>query len=351
MAILFAEADFSHGLTFVEAEKALTDATACLPASCVLVGATSPSVQIQSPATATGAGQFACTGVGPGRDLQHNVAVPASAGLEASVLLGRFPDASFRSFGLNAAEMSHALDAPTDDAFLGHLGLATGDAWSVFVVLVAGDGGEGADKLMHRLQGKYPTAAIIGGVCEGAFRRSGFKVSYIEEGVVGLAMAGNVPLSALVSRGAKPLGGSLAVTDAEPVRTPSGKRHLLLQQARPVAVGGGGGSDGSGAAAAAAAAAGSGETALMPALQAAIGRSDQEGMQMYYIGVKAPGDGGFLLQGLSNDMFQQGGIVVPDDDGALAAVVAAGAAGSSVEVRFYQLDEEQCLLDAKVKRG
>jgi hypothetical protein len=39
-------------------------------------------------------------------------------------------------------------------------------SWSVFVVLVAGVPGEFTDLLLQRLQTKYPTSAIIGGVCQ-----------------------------------------------------------------------------------------------------------------------------------------------------------------------------------------
>jgi hypothetical protein len=46
------------------------------------------------------------------------------------------------------------------------------------------------------VQTKFPNSAIVGGVCAGVFSRdprSG-AVAYSEEGVVGMAMAGNVPL-------------------------------------------------------------------------------------------------------------------------------------------------------------
>ena len=71
-------------------------------------------------------------------------------------------------------------------------------------------GANAAQSVVAVLQKRYPSAAIIGGIAQGAFRRApGKKVEYGDDCVVGLAMAGNVPLQALVTRGARPLGVSM----------------------------------------------------------------------------------------------------------------------------------------------
>ena len=49
--------------------------------------------------------------------------------------------------------------------------------WSVFVVFVAGVGGQGADALMCHLQKRYPQSAILGGVSAGCFSRPSWAAS------------------------------------------------------------------------------------------------------------------------------------------------------------------------------
>jgi len=160
--------------------------------------------------------------------------------------LGCFPGAQFRSFDLEEDALTEAISADSDgSAFLERAGLATKEeqagtappvAWSVFVVLVAGVAGRSTDLMLKRLQAKYPDSAILGGVCQGAFVRRPGGVHYSEGCVVGLAMAGNVPLQALVTRGAKPLTArALEVTKkVSNVRDGSGNQYLLLQSAREV---------------------------------------------------------------------------------------------------------------------
>ena len=201
---------------------------------------------------------------------------------------------------------------------------------------VAGDGGRAAPSFVALLQRTFPKAAIIGGIAQGAFSRSpGGAVEYSDDCVVVLAMAGNVPLQALVSRGARPLGGAHVVTACEPVTTRAGTELLMLEKCRPV-----GGDDddddedenegGLGASDEA-----DDDPSVMNAFESAYRAMDNSGMGMLYIGVKkvtekkkkiegAEEDDdedekaeegvaqGYMLYDLSNEMLQQGALVIPD---------------------------------------
>lgn len=94
------------------------------------------------------------------------------------------------------------------------------------------------------LQELYPKSTIVGGMVEVAFRiNSSRKIENSRSGVVGLALAGNVPLHALVSRGTIPCSPTFNITSSTTTRRTVGggltQELLVVQTVRPMEGGGG----------------------------------------------------------------------------------------------------------------
>ena len=79
------------------------------------------------------------------------------------------------------------------------------EGWKVFLVIARH---RATADIVEKLQETHPKAAIIGGMATGEtlYRIRQREVQELDEGVVGLMFAGDVPLAAFVSRGARGLG-------------------------------------------------------------------------------------------------------------------------------------------------
>jgi len=127
----------------------------------------------------------------------------------ATLALGRFPEAEVRSFLLT--EMPSQLGAVEFNG-------AAEPGWKVFVLYPCGRGTRFVEQLIEKLQRAHPDAAIIGGIVTGEqiFRMSGGGVEVSAHGVAGLMFRGNVPLTALVTRGCAPLSSPYTIASAQP---------------------------------------------------------------------------------------------------------------------------------------
>lgn len=102
------------------------------------------------------------------------------------------------------------------------LGLSPSIEYKVMVVL-PGQRADNVELLLKALQEGSPSAAIVGGIfarnlfCwkDGALRRPGGEGGNAEDGIVGMALWGNVPLQAVVSRGVVPCSPSFTVSSWE----------------------------------------------------------------------------------------------------------------------------------------
>ena len=135
-------------------------------------------------------------------------AVRSWEGNGATLALGRFPEAEVRSFLLT--EMPAQLGAVEFNG-------AAEAGWKVFVLYPCGRGTRFVEQLIEKLQRAHPDAAIIGGIVTGEqiFRMSGGGVETAAHGVAGLMFRGNVPLTALVTRGCAPLSSPYTIAAAQ----------------------------------------------------------------------------------------------------------------------------------------
>lgn len=233
--------------------------------------------------------------------------------------LGRFPEATVRSFAVDASQREswHAqLEAEG----------ALEEGWKVFV-LVARHRRVG--EIVECLQAAHPAAAIIGGIASGdaLYRTRAGVVTKLDEGVVGLMLKGSVPLAAFVSRGARGLGEgpfSFGPDDLAPLRRFDGgadggaadPRQMLTHVTRS-----------------------NGER--LPALRAAIEGLNEAAQSGLTFGLAdGDGDGGFELTGLGNEHVVQShhALVLPPRRGD-DPTWERGA------LRFYSFDPESCKLD------
>ena len=115
---------------------------------------------------------------------------------EVGLTLGRFPEATVKSFCIpGGRDWEAQLEAQ---------GMLQ-EGWKVFLVIARH---RATADIVERLQSAHPKAAIIGGMATGEtlYRIRQREVQELDEGVVGLMFAGDVPLAAFVSRGARGLG-------------------------------------------------------------------------------------------------------------------------------------------------
>jgi hypothetical protein len=115
-----------------------------------------------------------------------------------------------------------------DDALftdlLTHVGALGGEPWKVFVVILVGmNAGGFQQRLLEALQAAHPTAAIIGGVATGTHlvRAHGGAITALEDGLGCLMFGGNVPLVALVSRGAEAISGTYRMAECTTTTSPT----------------------------------------------------------------------------------------------------------------------------------
>ena len=192
--------------------------------------------------------------------IQSNIDKKVSATGGATVMLGSYPEAYFANFHLDFSSLPASVGPGTEicaSAYqrmkksldkqipIAHAG--SNHFWKVFIVFPCGNNGTWAvDPILANLQRDYADAAIIGGVCKGGGVRvfglpecamapkcmsctaaspsSSGQVKFIHSGIVGLALGGNVPIRAVVSRGVKRVSCQRSVVTRS--RTVSGKYSL-----------------------------------------------------------------------------------------------------------------------------
>ena len=172
--------------------------------------------------------------------------------------LGRFPEATVGSFALDfstgplsALELQHGSVPPSvnaaalvREALRSAPGRPLEPGWKVFVLMPCGEAVRLAELVINALQTAHPEAAIIGGIVTGdrLFRAHAGIVEVLENGVGALMFGGNVPLTALISRGVTPIGPAYRMTSTVPLASgASGEnddddepRWQGLERVRPV---------------------------------------------------------------------------------------------------------------------
>jgi hypothetical protein len=107
-----------------------------------------------------------------------------------AMTLGHFPEAQIKSFSLSVEEcelVKQGADCAALDEILG-MGAV------VFVVLCSGQGTQYIEEVVSKLQENNKDAAIIGGLSyDQLIQVSNSHVNVVNDGIVGMAMAGNVP--------------------------------------------------------------------------------------------------------------------------------------------------------------
>jgi len=139
-----------------------------------------------------------------------------------------FPETSCSTFLLRDKDLGDVVrQRPIADFrswMVRKLGLDPVAAYKVFVVLGVSASGP-LDMFLEALQDVYPDSTIIGGMAETAFRvKEPMKAETTRSGLVGLALAGHVPLHAVVSQGVKPISPIFTVTG----RVCGGGQKLLM---------------------------------------------------------------------------------------------------------------------------
>ena len=181
--------------------------------------------------------------------IQSNINKHVSAAGGVTVMLGSYPEACFAPFHLDRPavglqmhsayeRIKNSLDSQVPATH------ASGDHfWKVFIVFACGNNGAGAvEPILCNLQRDYVDAAIIGGVCDGGDVRlfgaqgsadaptmkkyqkiveetspstasptGSAQIKFVREGIVGLALGGNVPIRAVVSRGVTRVGSTQSI--------------------------------------------------------------------------------------------------------------------------------------------
>lgn len=131
-----------------------------------------------------------------GNLVQSNSVCPhaRSPAHEVALTLGRFPEATVRSFSVDMRKGSWRTQ-------LEQQGVLT-PGWKVFLLVSLL---RETAEIVSLVQATHPDAAIIGGFATGdaVYRVKERNVESISEGLVGLMFSGNVPLAAFVSRGAR----------------------------------------------------------------------------------------------------------------------------------------------------
>mmetsp|Transcript_22448 Transcript_22448/g.32743 ORF Transcript_22448/g.32743 Transcript_22448/m.32743 type:complete len:430 (+) Transcript_22448:127-1416(+) len=151
-------------------------------------------------------------------------------GTGVSILLGSFPESISGSCIVTGASIKNARCSTDVYASVKQVlqisGLIGGQEWSTFILYACGLRGHSlASYVIEILQVSHAEAAIIGGVCDSALVRthpvsltSSSTISRIKSGVVVLALGGNTPLRACVSRGMEPLHAPhVQISDSFPI--------------------------------------------------------------------------------------------------------------------------------------
>ena len=74
-----------------------------------------------------------------------------------------------------------------------------GHNFQVIIIYVCGN--TNGESILSRIQARYPTATIVGGICRSGWVTLNNVITYVNQGIFGVA--GNIPVKSVVSRGVK----------------------------------------------------------------------------------------------------------------------------------------------------
>lgn len=169
-----------------------------------------------------------CEGViGGDREIEREPAI--------SLLAGRLPGVTLAPFHIGMEEWESLLDENNSAKLKRILALNQEDAASTRAYIVLADPfTTPIAELMHSLDDLTPGAPTLGGMCSGA-QQAGQNLlllngQILEDGAVGVRIAGPVQVDTIVSQGCRPIGETLLVTKADGNRISalSGRNALEL---------------------------------------------------------------------------------------------------------------------------
>lgn len=141
----------------------------------------------------------------------------------AVLSLVSLPDVQARLFMPRAIDLQVAAGAPATPESRRVLrerllGLDDSVQYRVVVLLSVGDA-QALEVVMSLIDERWPNAAVIGGIANSVFAWEAGQLTTSRDagagGIAGVALAGNVPLQAVVSRGVSPRSPKLSIADFE----------------------------------------------------------------------------------------------------------------------------------------
>ncbi|HZO88608.1 MAG TPA: FIST N-terminal domain-containing protein [Chthonomonadaceae bacterium] len=147
-----------------------------------------------------------------------------------SVLAGQLPGITLTPFHISNEEWEDLLFSPeSEDLLRRRVGLRGTRLESTRACLVFGDPFTTREEFLQALEALLPGVPLVGGIASGGHQfgqnRLLLNDGVVEDGVVGLRMAGPIRVATVVNQGCRPIGSSLLVTRAEEnlIRTLNGR--------------------------------------------------------------------------------------------------------------------------------
>lgn len=135
-----------------------------------------------------------------------------------SLTLAHLPGVSIQTFCLSTEDLPDLDSSP--DAWVELMGVAIADQ-PQFIIL-ADPIPTKINDLLQGLDFAYPDSVKVGGLASGGAASSGlFRQQLHREGIVGVALSGNIALEAIVAQGCRPIG--------QPYRIAQSERNILLK--------------------------------------------------------------------------------------------------------------------------
>ena len=132
-----------------------------------------------------------------------------------SLTLARLPEVNVHTFHIDTENLPD-LDGPPD-AWVNLIGVAPED--HPHFILLAAPGSSGISELLQGLDFAYPEAAKVGGLADvSSFSGSSGLFGgdrHYRDGVVGVALSGNIVLETIVAQGCRPIGQTYRVVEGE----------------------------------------------------------------------------------------------------------------------------------------
>lgn len=306
-----------------------------LPVGCDVVGAVSGELQALVPACAADAEGRRAAGRGA------TVLRSERSSDRVALMLGSFPEAVTHAFHMpveKCVEISNAAGDAAASALLQRHGLPAGEEWKTILVLVSagslyshGSARVNLERILKAFQHGRPGTAIIGGIAPSQLLILSRGRARLESGgVVGLALKGDVPLTALVSRGCTPLSPPLRVRGARVEAAAEGSLavggpslHIpeLVTEA--------------------------GESVQPVSAAVAAQHKTQGGGVFAGLRPSASG-GGYVLSQLSPSSFDRSaGAMILDLESSLVPPLESPGRADDYEVRFFALDADECRKDVE----